>query len=129
MQDILGRNSDTIRMSKEKPQHDLVRRTLTRAFKERHLIILGTTGDKTITLPHGIAHAHCMALIGWDAAADQVTIWNPWGNTAEPKGTGPDAGYKTVNGVFTMPLTDFTRSFANMHVENDTPWQPQPQPK
>ena len=48
-----------------------------------------------------------MAVIGWDAAADKVTIWNPWGNTIEPKGTGPNAGYKTVNGVFTMPLDRF----------------------
>ena len=43
-------------MTPKKPQHDLVRRTLTRAFKERRLVIVGTTGDKTITLPKGIAH-------------------------------------------------------------------------
>jgi len=28
-------------------------------------------------------------------------------------------GYKTVNGVFTVPPTDCTRSFANITVEND----------
>jgi hypothetical protein len=124
LQDILGRNSDHVGMTPKKPQHDLVRKTLTRAFQQRRLVILGTTGDKTITLPHGIAHGHCMALIGWDAAADKVTIWNPWGNTVEPKGTGPNAGYKTVNGVFTMPLADFTRSFAGIDVENSKPYKP-----
>ena len=65
-----------------------------------------------------------MALIGWDAAADKVTIWNPWGNNFEPKGTGPNDGYKTVNGVFSMPLADFTRSFARMDVENGKPFKP-----
>ena len=64
-----------------------------------------------------------MAVIGWDAA-DKVTIWNPWGNNLEPKGTGPNDGYKTVNGVFTMPLTDFTRSFAHIDIENDKPYKP-----
>jgi hypothetical protein len=124
MREILGRESDVVRMTPQKPQHDLVRKTLTRAFKERHLVILSTTHDSTITLPKGIAHAHAMALIGWDAAADKVTIWNPWGNTFEPKGTGPNDGYKTVNGVFTMPLTDFTRSFSCMDVENNKPYKP-----
>ena len=124
LQEIFGHNSDHISMTPKKPQNDLVRKTLTRAFKKRRLAIVGTTHDKTITLPKGIAHVHCMAVIGWDAAADKVTIWNPWGNTSEPKGTGPNDGYKTVNGVFTMPLTDFTRSFAYMDVENDKPYKP-----
>ena len=124
LQDILGRNSDHVGMTPKKPQLDLVRQALTRAFKKRRLVIAGTTGDKTITLPNGIAHAHCMAVIGWDAAADKVTVWNPWGNTIERKGTGPNAGYKTVNGVFTMPLADFTRSFAYVDVEIDKPYKP-----
>jgi hypothetical protein len=123
-QDILGRSSDHISMTPKKPQNDLVRRTLARAFKERHLAIVGTTHDQAITLPNGIAHAHCMAAIGWDATADKVTVWNPWGNTREPKGSGPNVGYKTVNGVFTMPLVDFTRSFAYMDVENNKPYKP-----
>ena len=41
-----------------------------------------------------------MAVIGCDAAADKVTIWNPSGNILEPKGTVPNDGYKTFNGVF-----------------------------
>jgi hypothetical protein len=122
--DILGRNSDHVDMKPEKPQNDLVRTTLTRAFNERRLVILSTTHDKAMALPHGIAKGHAMAVIGWDAAADEVTIWNPWGNTSEAKGTGPTGGYKTVNGVFTMPLTDFTRSFAKIYVENDKPYKP-----
>ena len=124
MQDILGRNSDHVNMTPKKPQHDLVRKTLTREFKERRLVIVGTTGDKTIALLKGIAHAHCMAVIGWNAAADKVTIWNPWGNTSEPKGTGPNDGFETVNGVFTMPLTDFTRSIAYIDVEKSKPYKP-----
>ncbi len=124
LQDILGRNSDRVDMTPAKPQDDLVRKTLTRAFKERRLVILGTTHDKTITLPHGIVKGHAMAVIGWNATADTVTIWNPWGNNIEPKGTGPNDGYKTVSGVFTVPLTDFTRSFAKIYVENDKPLKP-----
>ena len=124
LQDILGRNSDHVGMTPKKPQSDLVRKTLTHAFKKRRLVIAGTTHDKTITLPQGIAHSHCMAVIGWDATADKVTIWNPWGNTREPKGTGPNAGYKTAGGLFTMPLVDFTRSFAYIDVENDKPYKP-----
>lgn len=123
--DILGRGSDDVSMKPDKPQNDLVRKTLTRAFKERRLVILSTTHDKSLALPSGIAKGHAMAVIGWDAAADKVTIWNPWGNTHEPKGTGPNEGYKTEHGVFTMPLADFTRSFATIRIENDKPAKPQ----
>jgi hypothetical protein len=126
MQDILGRNSDRVDMTPQKPQRELVRATLTRAFKQRRLVILGTTHDEKIVLPKGIARGHAMAVIGWDAAADKVTIWNPWGNNLEPAGSGPNDGYKTVDGVFTMPLADFTRSFARIDVENDKPYKPAP---
>jgi len=122
IQAILGHDADQIGMSPSKPNYDLVRHTLTRAFGEHRLVILGTTHDKTIILPKGIAHGHAMALIGWDAAADRVTIWNPWGNTMEPKGSDPLAGFHTVDGVFTMPLSAFTRSFAHINVENDKPF-------
>ena len=123
--DILGRGSDTVAMTPDKPQNELVRTSLSRAFKERRLVILSTTHDKSMALPSGIAKGHAMAVIGWDAASDKVTIWNPWGNTNEPKGTGPYDGYKTEHGVFTMPLTDFTKSFATIHIENDKPAKPQ----
>ncbi len=126
MQDILGRESDRVDITPQKPQRDLVRATLTRAFKQRRLVLLSTTHDEKITLPKGIAKGHCMAVIGWDAAADKVTIWNPWGNNLDPKGSGPNDGYKTVDGVFTMPLVDFTRSFARIDVENDKPYKPAP---
>ena len=123
-QDILGRNSDTVRMSPKEPHPDAVHKALNRAFKERRLVIVGTTHDKTIELPHGIAYAHCMAVLGWDAKSNTVHLWNPWGNNLEPKGTGPNAGYKTVSGHFSMPLTDFVRSFAYINIENDVPHKP-----
>ena len=120
---ILGRNSDYIGMSPEKPQTSRVQQALTRAFKERRLIIVGTPGDKAIPISEGISHSHCLAVIGWNGNTNHVTIWNPLGNSREPKESGPNAGYKTVNGVFSMHLHDFTRTFSYMHIENDTPYK------
>ena len=122
--DILGRDADHINMTPDKPQTDRVRATLTRAFEQHRLVLLGTTHDKSEALPHGIAKGHAMAVFGFDPATDTVTVWNPWGNTNTPKGTGPNDGYKTVDGVFQMPLADFCRSFARVSIENDNPYKP-----
>jgi hypothetical protein len=139
MHDILGHNCDTVTMTPEKPQNGLAREALTRAFKKRRVVIIGTPHDKTAPLPKGIAHGHAMAVIGWDAAADQVTIWNPWDDTIKiddteedsedskpaPKaGSKPEPAYKTVHGIFTMPLKEFTHIFFHLSVENDQPFKP-----
>jgi hypothetical protein len=122
-QDILGRDCDRVAISPQKPQHDVVRRTLTRAFNQRLLVILGTGGEAAKKLPQGISHGHAMALIGWDAARDTVTIWNPWGNNFEPKGNSPGDGYKTVNGVFSMPVVELQRGFLNIDIESEKPYR------
>jgi hypothetical protein len=126
--DILGHNSDHVSITPQNPKKDLVRQTLTQAFEHRHLVTIGTPNDEKIPLPRGIAHAHVLAIIGWDAAKDEVTIRNPIGANIEPKGPGPLDGYQTVDGVFTLSLTDFTKYFVNIDVENDKPYKPD-QPK
>lgn len=124
IQNIVGHDADHINMTPAKPQTDRVRAALTRAFQEHRLVLVGTTHDKSEALPHGIAKGHAMAVFDFDPSNDMVTVWNPWGNTSTPKGTGPNDGYKTVGGVFQMPLPDFCRSFAHVSIENDKPYKP-----
>jgi hypothetical protein len=68
------------------------------------LITFGTgSGLKT----PGVLGLHAYAVLGYDAKADTAMLWNPHGNTFEPKGTpGLANGYPTKLGRFTIPLSD-----------------------
>ena len=63
-------------------------------------------------MPPGVVNDHAYAVLGYDAKADTLHIWNPWGNHFEPKGDmGLEHGYSTKGGHFDMPLKDFVRVY------------------
>jgi hypothetical protein len=92
-----------------------VRKELTAAVAERRLATCGTGTEKQ---PPGISGKHAYAVLGFDAAADTVTLWNPHGNAFRPKGApGLTTGYPTAGGVFTLPVAEFVQVFRGLTVE------------
>jgi hypothetical protein len=102
-----------------------LRPILTKAQQEKRLVCCGTAGtsEAEMRVP-GINGKHAYAVLHFDAAKDEVEVWNPHGNTFRPKGdTGLKNGYPTKAGRFTMPLRDFVRAFAGVSYETGEPLQ------
>ena len=47
---------------------------------------------------------HAYTVLGYDAAADQVTLRNPWATHPDP------------NGVFTITISDFVAAYGNIDI-------------
>jgi hypothetical protein len=68
----------------------------------------------------GLGYDHAYAVLGYDRRSDMVTVWNPWGNTFNPKGPeGPAHGFITRHGVFHIPLTMLYHNFSSLHIESE----------
>ncbi|MEQ1631587.1 MAG: C2 family cysteine protease [Planctomycetota bacterium] len=68
--------------------------------------------------PKGISGKHAYAVLAFDAATDELHLWNPHGNTHRPKGDkGLQNGYPTKAGRFSMPVADFVRVFSSVVIE------------
>jgi hypothetical protein len=68
----------------------------------------------------GLGYGHAYGVIAYDAKADKVTIWNPWGNTFTPKGPdGLEHGYTTEHGIFHVPLAEFYHHFSSTLIESN----------
>ncbi|MBZ0153651.1 MAG: hypothetical protein K8J09_19165 [Planctomycetes bacterium] len=101
-----------------------VRSDVGEALKQRRLV---TCSTGTEPQPPGISGKHAYAVLAFDAAKDELTLWNPHGNTFRPKGEpGRSAGYPTKAGVFCLPVRDFVQVFGSVSMETD---QPLPEPK
>jgi hypothetical protein len=91
-----------------------LRERLTAAAKGRRLITCGTL--KTTT--PGLTPNHAYAVLGYDAQADALQVWNPHGGQFSPKGpAGPAHGYTRADGVFTVPLAEFVQLFSGLAFE------------
>lgn len=91
-----------------------LREQLQTAVREKRLMTCGTL---KATLP-GITGNHAYAVLGYDAKADTVKIWNPFGNTFTPKGEpGPENGFPRKEGVSEIPLPIFVAQFSGMAFE------------
>lgn len=106
--------------------HDLpvleakTRALLHNAMAGRFLLCAGTPPGK---MPPGVVNDHAYAVLDYDAKADALHLWNPWGNHFEPKGgTGVDHGYSTKGGHFNMPLKDFVRVYEELYYETLIPY-------
>jgi hypothetical protein len=95
-----------------------LRARLTAAFAANRLVTCGTQKPTT----PGLTPNHAYAVFGYDPATDALRVWNPHGQRFAPKGTpGPETGYPTEGGVFTIPLADFVTQFTGLAFETDEP--------
>lgn len=96
-----------------------LREVLPLLIEQKRLVGVGTCKEKE-TMPPGVNPSHAYAVLGYDAATDRVTIWNPHGNTFKPKGeAGLKNGWPTRGGKFEMSLADMTRVFRGFVYETD----------
>lgn len=96
-----------------------LRKLLVDAVKEKRLITTGTNslGSSGPTLP-GILGGHAYAVLGYDAGSDEIHLWDPHGDTYQPKGEpGPEHGYPRKDGLFSMPLPLFVKQYAGLAFE------------
>ena len=102
-----------------------LRTTMIASSKARLLMDCGTPEKGT---PPGIPGGHCYAVLGFDAATDTVHLWNPWGNTFQPKHEphGLQNGYPVKDGRFDVPLGDFVKIFGYFDWETHEPLNPAP---
>lgn len=111
-----------------------LRKALTAATEEHRLITAGVDppaaakplADGTSqTLPHlppNINKNHVYAIVSYDPATDTVEIWNPHGQTFQPKGTpGLEHGYVTAHGRFKLPLTEAYSFYTSFTFELSAP--------
>jgi hypothetical protein len=92
-----------------------LRNEIPKAQAEKRLMVASTPKH---AMPKSITGSHAYAVFGYDAATDRVTLWNPHGNNFTPKGDeGPENGYKIEDGVFSMPLEMFVRTFGRIQFE------------
>jgi hypothetical protein len=97
-----------------------VRNIIQKGVARRHLICAAT--PKPGRSPKGIAHSHDYAVLDYHRDSDTITVWNPWGSKFEPKGpSGLRNGYAMVNGVFHMPVRDFTLTFGAIYFQTSRP--------
>ncbi|HTQ11753.1 MAG TPA: C2 family cysteine protease [Fimbriimonadaceae bacterium] len=92
-----------------------LRTDIPQAVSTKLLVLAGTP---KLAMPKSISPNHAYAVLGFDPATDKITLWNPHGNDFKPKGDeGPDNGYRIENGVFSMPLEMFVRTFGHILFE------------
>jgi hypothetical protein len=100
--------------------NDQLNDLLVRLIRDRRLMCTGVPRDGK--RPPGIAGGHVYAVIGYDSARRQLTIFNPWGQKFEPKGEpGPVNGYPTTHGTFNVPLEEFRTIFGGIVYETFKP--------
>jgi hypothetical protein len=93
-------------------------RAMLTEYQSKKRLICGGTGPG-VKVPGAVSN-HAYAILHWDAAKDEVTLWNPQGITFKPKGpAGLENGYEVTNGKFTVPLTQLVTWFGGFSFETD----------
>ncbi len=96
-----------------------LRPILKKAMAEKRLVAVGT--PETAPNP-GLKGKHAYAVLAYDETKDQVTLWNPHGNSFKPKGQpGFENGWPIKDGVFIVSTADLVKSFRGMGYETDKP--------
>ena len=88
---------------------------LVNTIRARRLLCADTLSEqKGKNLP---SH-HAYAVLNYDGKTRTIYLFNPHGNTFEPKGEpGLKNGYSTKQGRFAMPLTEFIECYSNLFYE------------
>jgi len=98
--------------------HVELRELLERLVNSGHLATAGT-GDRSQNVGN-LEPRHGYAVLAYDPKQDLLTLWNPWGEDYNPKGpAGPQNGYRTEKGVFSVPLKEFVHAYQHISVETD----------
>ncbi len=100
---------------KDEKDRGEVRAAIEQALAAHRLMCCGIKTPKPGTTK---VSGHALALISFDAAQDQVTLWNPWGTSVFYK----DVALKMKNGIFSMPTNDWLARFSSLVVETDQPY-------
>jgi Calpain family cysteine protease len=92
---------------------------LVTTIQSRRLLCVDTLSEqKAKNLP---AH-HAYAVLNYDSKTRTIYLFNPHGNTFEPKGEpGLRNGYSTKQGRFAMPLAEFIECYWNIYYETSEP--------
>ena len=91
-----------------------LRSKLSAAFAEHRCV---TTGTLKPPMP-GLRSGHAYGVIGYNQTTDEIRVWDPHGDTFQPKGApGPEAGFLRKNGICDMPLAVFVNQFAGLAFE------------
>jgi hypothetical protein len=91
-----------------------LRAKLAAAFAENRCV---TTGTLKPNLP-GLRGHHAYAVIGYDAAKDEIRVWDPHGDAFSPDGKpGPETGFPRRQGVCALPLAVFVKQFSGLAFE------------
>lgn len=99
-----------------------LRRRLAELEHERRICTAISRRKADVALPPGMVGDHAYAILGYNRSTDIVQLWNPWGKDFTPQGDdGLQTGYKTVHGVFEMPLKDFANQLLIVYNETNEP--------
>lgn len=86
-----------------------LRRTLSEALGNKRIVATGISSLRE----DGKRSSHALAVIAFDPESDMLTIWNPWGTSKKYK----SVDLQMKNGIFTMPLPEWSARFKAMLVE------------
>ena len=76
-----------------------------------------TTGTLKPALP-GLRGNHAYGVIGYDAATDEIRVWDPHGDTFTPQGAaGAESGFPREDGICALPLPIFVTQFSGLAFE------------
>ena len=115
---LTGHESKSLMLNKV-ANNDEVHQLLVDVTKKKRLVCVGKDDKKA---PPGIVNNHLYAVLGYDAQARRVSIFNPWGNNFKPKGNpGIEHGFETEDGHFKVPLDQFQKVFHDVIYETDKP--------
>ncbi len=91
-----------------------LRSKLIAAFAEHRCV---TTGTLQPLLP-GLRGGHAYGVIGYQASTDEIRVWDPHGDSFQPKGApGPETGFPRKDGICDLPLTVFVKQFSGLAFE------------
>ena len=118
---MTGHHAESLRLGKAADANQ-VHNLLTEMAKGKRLMCASANNKEKP--PPGMVNRHIYAILGYDAKKRQLTIFNPWGNSFNPKGPpGLENGYATKSGEFTVPLDQFEKVFSVVVYETDR-WLP-----
>ncbi len=95
-----------------------LRGQLQAAFAEKRLVTTGTNARPATGAIPGVTYSHGYTVLGYDAARDEVRLWNPHGDAFTPKGEpGLANGYPRSHGEWSAPLAEVVTFLAGFAFE------------